>query len=141
MLRIFFSQQDVKPSWRLRLAAAKAVRAAARCEGASGSISLMFTDDAGIQSLNNAYRKLDAPTDVLSFPSGEKIFLGDIAISLPCAERQAQEYGHGLDREVAFLVVHGMLHLLGYDHQTQDDETAMRARQREILMKAGFALP
>ena len=138
MLKVIITQQNVKVPWWLKAAAAKAARAAAKCEAKGGSVSLMFTDDAGIQDLNRDFRQKDAATDVLSFPSGEAAFLGDIALSLQRAQRQADEYGHSLRREVAFLTVHAMLHLMGYDHENEDDEAAMRARQRDILKKAGF---
>ncbi len=138
MIRVYITVQDVCIERCLRRTAVKAARAAAKYEGNAGSVSLMFTDNTGIHSLNKIYRKHDAPTDVLSFPSDEAGFLGDIAISLPRAQTQADEYGHGLQREVAFLIVHGMLHLFGYDHNTETEETAMRARQREILRIAGF---
>ena len=86
---------------------------------------------------------MDRPTDVLSFPAAEggefpaipDSFLGDIAISLPRAEAQAEEYGHSLLRELSFLAVHGTLHLLGYDHMTDEDRAEMFARQNEILEK------
>ena len=138
MLKLMITQQNVRVPWRLKTAAVKAARTAAKCEDKGGSVSLMFTDDAGIQDLNRDFRQKDAATDVLSFPSGEAAFLGDIALSLQRAQRQADEYGHSLRREVAFLTVHAMLHLMGYDHENEDDEAAMRARQRDILEKAGF---
>lgn len=138
MLKVIITQQNVKVPWRLKSAAVKAARIAAKCEAKGSSVSLMFTDDAGIQSLNRDFRQKDAATDVLSFPSGEAEFLGDIALSVQCAQRQADEYGHTLRREVAFLTVHAMLHLMGYDHENEGDEAAMRARQREILTEAGF---
>jgi len=64
--------------------------------------------------------------------------LGDIVISLERAAEQAQEYGHGLEREVLYLAVHGLLHLIGYDHQTEEDKSAMRAREEEVLAKLGL---
>lgn len=110
-------------------------------------VSVTFTDNAGIQKLNAEFRHIDKPTDVLSFPlidfEGEKgepaadeeeLALGDIVISLERAQAQAEEFGHSLDREVAFLTAHSMLHLLGYDHEkSAEDDADMRARQREIM--------
>lgn len=107
----------------------------------SAEISLVFVDDDEIQTLNKTYRDKDMPTDVLSFPlwdeeeedvSGE-ILLGDIIISLETAQRQAEEYGHPLEREIAYLMVHGLLHLLGYDHMDPEEKKVMRQKEEEIL--------
>jgi len=101
------------------------------------SISFVTTDE--IRALNRDFRSKDTPTDVLSFPVDEAFVtgigrpLGDIVICKEVAEHQAKEYGHPIERELAFLVVHGMLHLLGYDHVTPEDEAAMCAAQDEIL--------
>ena len=112
-------------------------------------ISVTLTDDDGIHNLNCQYRNVDRPTDVLSFPmydfrSGDEVEdipaqYGDIVISLETAKRQAEEYGHNIEREIAFLTVHSVLHLLGYDHEVSPEEEAeMFRRQREILDIAGF---
>lgn len=113
-------------------------------------LSLVFTGDAGIAALNRQYRGIDAPTDVLSFPqhidvraasppaAGAPFLLGDIVISLPRASEQAQRYNHSRRRELGFLLVHGLLHLLGYDHQTADEAAAMEARQEHILHTLGL---
>lgn len=109
------------------------------------TVSILITDDARIWELNRQYRSVDRPTDVLSFAAreGERLvsvgreFLGDLVISLEAAQRQAQEYGHSIDRELSFLTVHGMLHLLGYDHMNVEDEKEMFALQEEILTAAG----
>ncbi|MBR5947219.1 MAG: cytidine deaminase [Clostridia bacterium] len=102
---------------------------------------IILTDDDTIHACNRAHRGVDRPTDVLSFPAdeGEELltapdgFLGDIMISVPTAERQAKELGHSTSREIAFLTVHGMLHLLGYDHIDPGDEALMLERQRAII--------
>lgn len=102
---------------------------------------VILTDDETIRICNRDYRSMDRPTDVLSFPQdeGEALltapdgFLGDIMISVPTAERQARELGHSTEREIAFLTVHGMLHLLGYDHMKPEDEKLMLERQRVII--------
>ena len=117
----------------------------------NAEISITFTDNKGIQTLNRDFRGLDKPTDVLSFPltDYEAIdtpladelcgSLGDVVLSLERAREQAEEYGHSLDREIAFLTVHSMLHLLGYDHETgEEDELDMRRRQSEILKNIGL---
>ena len=124
-------------------------------------ISLTLTDNEGIWKVNKEFREIDRPTDVLSFPMLEydvpgdfsqienqtedcfnpdtgKILLGDIIISLERAKEQAEEYGHSLKREIAFLTAHSMLHLLGYDHMEPEEEAEMFRRQKEILLQAGF---
>ena len=89
-----------------------------------------------ISLLNKEYRQKDKPTDVLSFPMEDEVMLGDIVISLDTAKNQAQEREIGLEREIAFLFIHGLLHLLGYDHETSvEDEKEMFALQEEILKK------
>lgn len=119
-------------------------------------VNLTLTDNAGIRELNRAYREIDAPTDVLSFPmlsyrkagdfsaleddyednfnpdTGE-ILLGDIVISAEKVVEQAASYGHAKKREYAFLIVHSILHLLGYDHMTPEDAVVMERKQNEIL--------
>lgn len=114
-------------------------------------ISLSFVTNEEIHQINRQFRSVDAPTDVLSFPQltfeeGEEadvnengeIVLGDIIISVERAKEQAEEYGHSLKREITFLTVHSMLHLLGYDHMEKDEEEDMFRRQKEILEIAGI---
>ena len=113
-------------------------------------VSLVLTDDAGIAALNREFRGVDAPTDVLSFPQLEAagavtavpadapLLLGDIVVSLQRAEAQAHEYGHARARELGFLLVHGLLHLLGYDHETPDEAAMMQAHQEAILHALGL---
>ena len=114
---------------------------------------LDFTDNVGIRRLNAEYRNIDSATDVLSFPlvdfeGGEEpptdepeLMLGDIVLSLERAEEQAEEFGHSFEREAAFLCVHSMLHLLGYDHVNGgEEEEDMRRRQREILEQMGLGV-
>ena len=107
-------------------------------------VSVTFTDNAYIRTLNAEYRKKDAATDVLSFPIFEKgepyttpdtpVLLGDIVISLERAKEQGEKIGNTLEEEVSFLSVHSTLHLLGYDHETsQEDEDEMFARQKKIV--------
>jgi rRNA maturation RNase YbeY len=88
-----------------------------------------------MRTLNREWRGLDVPTDVLSFPSGEPGVLGDLVIDVPYAARQARRLGHALSREVRILLAHGLLHLLGYDHET-DDGTMFRLQRR--LVAAAF---
>lgn len=102
--------------------------------------SILLTDDAEIQALNNRYRNIDAPTDVLAFAMRDGVdgdlnpnLLGDLIISLQTAERQASLNNHLLEIELALLTVHGMLHLLGYDHQTAEEASIMFEKQESIL--------
>ena len=143
-------QKKIKMTPDLRRLVKRAVPAVLDFEdfGRRAEVSVTFTDNEGIHALNREYRNVDRPTDVLSFPlsdgedydtDGDAVLLGDIVISLERAQTQAEEYGHSFEREVAFLTVHSMLHLLGYDHETSpEDERDMFARQDEILISAGM---
>lgn len=102
-------------------------------------ISLVFTNTETIKDLNRRYLKKDAPTDVLSFPLGEKsadgkFYLGDIVISVPQADEQRLSHSHSLEREMEYLVIHGFLHLLGFEHQEGIEDEEIKIR--EILLKA-----
>jgi probable rRNA maturation factor len=103
------------------------------------ALTLLLTDDDTIHSMNQAYRNVDKTTDVLSFPDGEPmvpgapVYLGDIAISVPQASRQAEKWGHSLLGELQLLVVHGTLHLLGHDHGDSAEKAAMWQAQTAIL--------
>ena len=132
-----------------------AVRAAALEDISDFDAEIILADNAYVQDLNKYFRGLDAPTDVLSFPAndlkmpisqalaqgfvaersedGKRIFLGEIYISLDKAIENAAAYGNNCIEELCFLTVHGMLHLMGYDHMEEADEKIMRARQREAL--------
>lgn len=121
----------------------KAVEGTLEYEGVESNceVSVTFTDNENIRELNREYRNIDRATDVLSFPmdeEGDEVVLGDIVISLARAKEQAEEYGHSLEREISFLCVHSVLHLLGYDHETgEEDEKEMFGKQEEILNKIG----
>ena len=109
-------------------------------------VSVTLVDNLRIHELNLEHRGIDRPTDVLSFPmfdedfdDGELCILGDIVISLEQAKKQAEEYGHSFERETAFLTVHSMLHLLGYDHEEgKAEESEMFEKQEEILKTMGL---
>jgi len=115
---------------------------------AKAEVSITFTDDEHIHELNRKYRGVDRPTDVLSFALNESEepavigdfpnVLGDIVISVPRAVEQAEAYGHSLKREMVFLTVHAMLHLLGYDHIDDDERAEMEQEQRFIMEKLGL---
>lgn len=113
----------------------------------SWEVSIVIVDDEEIQKLNRDYRGKDTPTDVLSFPLQEGDFvvsegdnlLGDIVISLETALRQAEDYGHSLEREVGFLTAHGMLHLLGYSHETIEAEKVMNEKAEAVLNILGLS--
>ena len=120
------------------------------------AIDVSFCNNEYIKKINKDFRNIDKVTDVLSFPivdmiNGEiqniegdldldagRVLLGDIIISLDMAKSQADEYGHSLDREIAFLTAHGLLHLLGFDHEIQEDEINMFEKQDKILYRCGY---
>jgi len=117
----------------------------------NAELSLTFVDNPTIHKINLEYRGKDYPTDVISFALeeiteeevpiiGEDVprVLGDIIVSVPKAVSQAEEYGHSFEREIGFLIVHGFLHLLGYDHMEKADEQEMFALQEDILNKFGL---
>ncbi len=125
-----------------------AVQNTLRSEGRGGDVTVLLTTEEEIRSLNARFRSIDRVTDVLTFPAWEGEarlappdgYLGDIAICMKRAAEQAEEYGHPLARELAFLAVHGGLHLLGYDHMQEDEERIMRQKQTEILKEMGLAV-
>ncbi|MBP3766276.1 MAG: rRNA maturation RNase YbeY [Bacilli bacterium] len=110
------------------------------------NFNVIIVDNEFIHKMNKEYRGIDRPTDVISFALEDEHdidyddfrLLGDIYISIDKAKEQAKEYGHSLRREICFLSVHGLLHLLGYDHMEKEDEKVMFARQEMILNEAGI---
>jgi probable rRNA maturation factor len=141
--------------------AAEPVSALLQDRAIDSQVTLTFVGPRQMRSVNRAARQVDRLTDVLSFPMLElqhgrlrrkltakdyldptaiplAVSFGDILLSLDQAEAQAADYGHSLEREVAFLATHGMLHLLGYDHQTPAEERKMQARQRQVLQSLGL---
>ena len=120
-------------------------------------VELIFTDEEEIKRLNREQRSIDKVTDVLSFPTLDTIkgqalsaeeypldvgedglLIGSIAICTKRAEEQAEEYGHSYERELHYLLVHGILHCMGYDHMTDEDKAEMREKEEEILTKMGM---
>ena len=122
----------------------RAALAALASEGRDGDLTILVDTPDRIQTLNREFRNVDAVTDVLTFPAWEGEislsadgYLGDIMICYERAKEQAISYGHSLKRELSFLAVHGVLHLLGYDHMTEADERMMREKQTAILDSIG----
>ena len=146
------SQNTVKIPSGLRILIRRSCNAVLNYEHFEGpaEISVTFVDNDRIHELNKQYRNKDMPTDVLSFPMGENgqydidedngcKVLGDIVISMQRAMEQAELYGHSLQREVAYLTVHSMLHLLGYDHEGSGLEAVrMREREEAVLLQLGL---
>ena len=147
------NQEKVSIPEALEAALTKAMNVVAELEALSPQteVDITLVDDAAIHELNRTYRGIDRPTDVLSFALDEgeeepevdddeiEHLLGDVIISAPTAVRQGEEYGHGLEREMTYLAVHGMLHLLGYDHMEEKDKLIMRKREEEVLRRLDLA--
>ena len=146
-------QNEVKIPTGIRLLVRRCCNAALKEEQFTedAEIAVSFVDNKEIQELNAKYRSKDMPTDVLSFPLGENgkydrneetgaLLLGDIVISLPKAVEQADFYGHSLQREIGFLTVHSMFHLLGYDHENGGVE-AVRMREKEETVLTMLGIP
>ena len=147
------NQEKVSIPEALEADLTKAMNVVAELEALSPQteVDITLVDDAAIHELNRTYRGIDRPTDVLSFALDEgeeepevdddeiEHLLGDVIISAPTAVRQGEEYGHGLEREMTYLAVHGMLHLLGYDHMEEKDKLIMRNREEEVLRRLDLA--
>src|SRR3954468_17897471 len=112
---------------------------AGRATGLRGAVSVLITGNSSMRRLNSCFRGKNRPTDVLSFPAAASAngFAGDIAISLDIAERNARLLGHSAADEIRILILHGMLHLAGYDHENDEGEMA----KKEIVLRRRFALP
>lgn len=145
-------QKKVRVPTGLRMRIRRACIAVLRNENFKGDaeVSVAFVDNAEIRRLNAEFRETDAETDVLSFPMGEDgeydlnpktgaKLLGDVVISLEKAEEQAADFGHSFEREVCYLTVHSMLHLLGYDHMTPEDKSVMRSKEEAVMTVIGLA--
>ena len=157
-MKIYFQNEQDKATvtYKLKMLIRRAIEETLDYEQYQNptEVSVTFVDNAGIREMNKKFRGIDRATDVLSFPlfdfEGESEeppvdelmgMLGDIVLSLEQAKAQAEEYGHSFAREIAFLCVHSMLHLLGYDHETgEEDEADMRRRQSEIMDLMGLSV-
>ena len=153
MIYFMNDQDNIQITYKLKMLIRRAIQATLVYEGHNNDceLSVTFTDNDGIKMINSQHRGIDKETDVLSFPlvdfaGGEEPpvdepyqLLGDIVISLEKALAQAEEYGHSFEREVAFLTVHSMLHLLGYDHvNSEEEDIDMRRRQADVLEGMGI---
>ena len=142
--------EDLPVSEEEREAVRRAILAVGRLYGAEDAeVSVTLTDDAHIHVINREYRGVDRPTDVISFAlteseepeiigGEEHELLGDLIISLERVQAQAEEYGHSTLRELSFLTVHGMLHLLGYDHMEEEERLEMEEEQRRVMEELGI---
>ena len=142
--------EELPVSEEERAAVRRAIETVGRLYGAEGAeVSVTLTDDAHIHVINREYRNVDRPTDVISFAlteseepeiigGGEHEVLGDLIISLERMRAQAAEYGHTELRELSFLTVHGMLHLLGYDHMEAEERLEMEEEQRVVMEELGI---
>ena len=153
MIYFLNDQEKFSITYKQKMLVRRAVEATLVYEGYKNNaeVSVTFTDNEKIQKINNEFRGMDKPTDVLSFPlvdyDGIDALpiddidgsLGDVVISLERAKEQSEEFGHSFEREIAFLTVHSMLHLLGYDHvNSEEEELDMRKRQSDVLKLMGL---
>lgn len=153
-IELINSQKVYKITPQIKALVKEACATVLECEDFSSAaeVSVTFVDDEQIKELNNQFRNIDSSTDVLSFPLGDggvwdinpqtnRYLLGDVVLSMQHAEAQSDLYGHSLEREVAYLTVHSMLHLLGYDHVNGEDERKiMRKREEIALEKMGLSI-
>ena len=141
MIKVLYdNRQDVlEITAHMEEAIKKALEAVLNREGLEGDfeVSVSFVTNEEIKELNREYRNVDSETDVLSFPMNEEFegvnILGDIVISTQKIIEQAEEFDHSREREMIYLTVHSMLHLLGYDHMVEDEKSLMRAKEKEIM--------
>ena len=146
------SQKKIRIPSGLRMLIRRACTAVLRSEGFKGSaeVSVTFVDNEEIRRLNARFRNKDTETDVLSFPLGENgvydinhdtgaKLLGDVVISMEKAAEQAQTFGHSFEREVCYLTVHSMLHLLGYDHIEPEEKRVMRVKEEDVMTRLGLS--
>ena len=138
-------ETEIDAAWEPLLHAAAAAALAAAGVRFQAAVTLLLSDDARLQTLNRTFLGYDQPTDVLSFPSGEAptrpgVHLGDIAISVPQAQRQAALAGHAITAELQLLLAHGVLHLLGYDHAEAEEKAVMWRLQAAALQGLGVVV-
>lgn len=153
-MTIYFDE-DVRPDEQTAATMEAAAVAALEGEGIDpkcASLSVTFVDKAEIKKLNAQYRNVDKATDVLSFPAfesgeiptedqlteDEELALGDVVICEEVCEAQAKDLGHSVEREIIYLFIHSVFHLLGYDHEAEEDKQDMRAREKEVMALLGI---
>ena len=155
-LKVYFenAQEKKEVRYSLKMLIRRAIEATLKYEkfDDDAEVSVTFTDNQKIRRMNKKFRNIDKSTDVLSFPLFDEespdnfvseldCMLGDIVISLERAKAQSEEFGHSYERETAFLAVHSVLHLLGYDHEiSEDDDIDMRKRQSDVMEKIGLSV-
>lgn len=142
MIDVYSDTVDITEEERTSIV--RAAQAALDSEKRDGDLTILIDTPERIRTLNREFRNVNSVTDVLTFPAWEGEislsadgYLGDIMICYDRAQEQAKEFGHSLKRELSFLAVHGVLHLLGYDHMTEPDEIRMREKQTLILEGIG----
>ena len=150
MIHIEREEIDLAPELDILWSVAAQTALETSPEMVPADLTIAFVSDKEIHDLNKTYRGIDSPTDVLSFASGEvdpesgTYYLGDIILSFPRAVEQAAKAGHTIENEIRLLIVHGVLHLLGYDHSTDDEKNTMWQKQASILQSIGceiYSLP
>ena len=147
------TQKKLRVPTGMRMLIRRACTAVLRNEKFDGSaeVSVTFVDNYEIRRLNAQFRNIDSETDVLSFPLGENgvydinhdtgaKLLGDVVISIEKAQEQANTFGHSFEREVCYLTVHSMLHLLGYDHMEPEEKRVMRVKEEEVMAQLGLTV-
>jgi len=141
-IQIQNQQDDVEISSELKSYIKKGIRAALKEEGFTrGDVSVLLCDEQTIHTLNRDFRGVDAPTDVLSFPNeteGRRPHIGDMAVYMVRAKDQGEEFGHGILRETAYLCAHSALHLVGYDHMTEEERAVMREKEEKAMTAIGL---
>lgn len=132
---------------KARLIAAAEMALSLYCDVDDAELTIVITDDEQVKQLNQQFRDVDAPTDILSFPASqpefdlpmESLYLGDLIVAYPYASKQAEREGHTLQDSLDLLIVHGTLHLLGYDHDTPENRAIMWKKQAHCLEKLGIS--
>ena len=144
MIRIDIQNQqnDVPVDRTLYTLIKKSIRTALKNEGYTrGEVSVLLCDEDTIHTLNRDFRSVDAPTDVLSFPDetqGARPHIGDMAVYMGRAREQGAQFGHGLARETAYLCAHSALHLVGYDHEDEEERARMREKEEAVMCRIGL---
>ncbi len=141
-IQIQNQQDDVEITRQLKGYIKKGIRATLKEEGFTrGDVSVLLCDEETIHTLNRDFRNVDAPTDVLSFPNeteGRRPHIGDMAVYMVRAKDQGEEFGHGILRETAYLCAHSALHLVGYDHMTEEERAVMREKEEKAMTAIGL---